>query len=108
MPGVAGIETVTFFHNAQMVGDPGSTWLNLEANPIAEMARDVTAMAPPHFLVNVTLDRRKRITGFFCGDYLAAHAAGCAFCRTSAAHAVAAEPIDLAAVARHLGGRLSD
>jgi len=88
MPGVAGIETVTFFHNAQMVGDPGSRWLNLEANPIAEMAREVTAMAPPHFLVNVTLDRRKRITGFFCGDYLAAHAAGCAFCRRSAARAV--------------------
>lgn len=88
MPGVAGIETVTFFHNAQMVGDPGSTWLNLEANPIAGMAREVAALAPPHFLVNVTLDRQKRITGFFCGDYLAAHARGCAFCRTTAARAV--------------------
>lgn len=88
MPGVAGIESVTFFHNAQMVGDPGATWLNLEANPIAEMAREVAGMAPPHFLVNVTLDRNKRITGFFCGDYLAAHAIGCAFCRTTAARAV--------------------
>ncbi len=89
MPGVAGIETVTFFHNAQMVGDPGSTWINLEANPIAAMAREVTAMAPPDFLVNVTLDRHKRITAFFCGDYLAAHAIGCAFCRSTAARAVA-------------------
>lgn len=88
MPGVAGIETVTFFHNAQMVRDPGSTWLNLEANPIAEMAREVTAMAPPDFLVNVTLDRHKRVTAFFCGDYLAAHAIGCAFCHTTAARAV--------------------
>ena len=89
MPGIAGIETVQFFHNARNVGDPGSTWLNLERNPTAEMSREVVAMAPPHFLVNVTLDRRRRITGFFCGDYLRAHREGAAFCKASAAHEVA-------------------
>ncbi len=88
MPGVAGIETVKFFHNFQMVGDPGSTWLNLENNPIQEMAREVSAMAPPHFLVNVTLNGRKQITGFFCGDYRAAHLRGCAFCKEQTAQAV--------------------
>src|SRR5271165_1160135 len=87
MPGVAGIETVSFFHNAQMVGDPASTWLNL-GSPIQAMAREVCAMAPPHFMVNVTLDRHKHITGFFCGDYLAAHEVGCAFCRRTAARPV--------------------
>jgi nickel-dependent lactate racemase len=80
MPGIAGIETVKFFHNAKNVGNPDSRWLKLEGNPTQEMAREVAAMAPPHFLVNVTLDRAKRITGFFCGDYLQAHLAGCAFC----------------------------
>jgi nickel-dependent lactate racemase len=89
MPGVAGIETVTFFHNAQMVGDPGTTWLNLEGSPVQAMSREVCAMAPPDFLVNVTLDRDKRITGFFCGNYLAAHKVGCEFCRTTASRAVA-------------------
>jgi len=88
MPGVAGIETVQFFHNAQMVGDPGATWLNLENNPIQEMAREVAALAPPHFMVNVTLDRRRRITGFFCGDYREAHLAGAAFCKQHAARPV--------------------
>jgi nickel-dependent lactate racemase len=39
-------------------------------------------------LVNVTLDRRTRITGFFCGDYLAAHRAGTDFCLRHAARAV--------------------
>lgn len=88
MPGVAGIETVKFFHNFQMVGDPGSTWLNLENNPIQEMAREVCAMAPPDFLVNVTLNSRKQITGFFCGDYRAAHLRGCASCKEQTAQAV--------------------
>lgn len=85
MPGIAGIETVTFFHNARMVGDPNARFMVLDGNPIQAMAREVTALAPPHFLVNVTLDRSKRITGFFCGDYLQAHLAGTAFCARSVA-----------------------
>ncbi len=88
MPGVAGIETVKFFHNAMMVGDPRSTWLNLDDNPIQGMSREIVALAPPHFIVNVTLDREKHITGFFCGDYLAAHLAGTAACRRHSGRAV--------------------
>jgi nickel-dependent lactate racemase len=85
MPGVAGIETVLFFHNARMIADPSTTWLKLDGNPLQEMCREVVALAPPHFMVNVTLDRRKRITGFFCGDYLAAHQVGARFCLRNAA-----------------------
>jgi len=81
MPGVAGIETVTFFHNAQMVGDPNTRFMVLDGNPVQEMSREIVALAPPHFLVNVTLDRQKRITGFFCGDYLQAHVRGTEFCK---------------------------
>jgi nickel-dependent lactate racemase len=88
MPGIAGIETVKFFHNFQMVGNPGSTWLNLDGNPIHEMSREVTALAPPHFLINVTLNGRKAITGFFCGDYLEAHLRGAEACKAQSARAV--------------------
>jgi nickel-dependent lactate racemase len=87
MPGIAGIETVKFFHNAQMVGDPRSTWLNLDS-PIQAMSREVVAMAPPHFLVNVTLNNSKAITGFFCGDYLQAHLIGAAACKRQSAQPV--------------------
>ena len=83
MPGVAGIETVLFFHSAQMVADPNTDFLRLAGNPVQAMSREVVAMAPPHFLVNVTLDRDKAITGFFCGHYVAAHEAGAAFSRQS-------------------------
>ena len=88
MPGIAGIETVKFFHSFRMIGDPGTTWLNLEHNPTQEMAREVAAMAPPSFLVNVTLNARREITGFFCGDYREAHLAGCAACNAQTAQAV--------------------
>jgi nickel-dependent lactate racemase len=84
MPGVAGIETVTYFHSAEMIGDPRTTWLNLDRNPVQDMAREVTAMRPPEFLVNVTLDRERAITGFFCGDYVRAHARGAAHCKSFA------------------------
>ncbi len=84
MPGVAGIETVTYFHNAKMIGNPRTTWLNVDGNPVAAMSREVAAMAPPEFLINVTLDRARAITGFFCGDYLQAHARGAAFCKNAA------------------------
>jgi lactate racemase len=36
------------------------------------------------FLVNVTLNRRWEITGFFCGEVLTAHARGCTFARETA------------------------
>ncbi len=36
----------------------------------------------------MTLDRERRITGFFCGDYRMAHERGCAFCREHAAQPV--------------------
>jgi nickel-dependent lactate racemase len=88
MPGIAGIETVKFFHSFRMIGDPGTTWLNLESNPTQEMCREVAAMAPPSFIVNVTLNARREITGFFCGDYREAHLAGCTACKAQTAQAV--------------------
>ena len=94
MPGIAGIETVTYFHNAKMIGNPLTTWLNIDGNPVANMSREVTAMAPPEFLVNVTLDRERAITGFFCGDYLAAHARGAAYCKSASSLALD-EPFDV-------------
>jgi nickel-dependent lactate racemase len=35
------------------------------------------------FCINVTLNRQRRITGFFCGETLAAHERGCAFSKST-------------------------
>ena len=84
MPGVAGLETILTFHNARMIGDPLATWGNMVDNPVQDMAREVTAMAPPHFMLNVTLNDQKQITSVFAGDMAEAHATGCEFVKEHA------------------------
>lgn len=77
MPGVADIATILHYHRAQVIGDPRSIWGVLEGNPTQEIIRRYGALCPIDFLVNITMTPRKEITGFFCGDPIAAHEAGC-------------------------------
>lgn len=84
MPGMAGQQTVLGNHDAGMVGHPKATWGVTRGNPIWEEVREVALKAGKIFLVNVTLNRDKQITGVFAGDLDAAHAAGCAFVKETA------------------------
>lgn len=84
MPGIAGIETIQTFHNAQMIGDPRSTWGNLEDNPVQNMAREVNKMCKPHFMLNVALNKNKEITAAFGGEVFEAHKLGCAYVKEHA------------------------
>jgi nickel-dependent lactate racemase len=84
MPGMAGQQTVLGNHDATMVGHPNSTWGITVGNPIWEEIREVALKTKPTFLLNVTLNRDKAITGVFAGDLDAAHAAGCTFVRKTA------------------------
>jgi nickel-dependent lactate racemase len=84
MPGMAGQQTVLGNHDAEMVGDPKATWGITWGNPIWEEVREVALKVGQVFLVNVTLNRDKQITGVFAGDLDAAHAAGCAFVKETA------------------------
>ncbi len=84
MPGMAGQRTVLGNHDAGMIGDPKSTWGETRGNPIWEEVREVALKVNPTFLLNVTLNRDKQITGVFAGDLDAAHAAGCAFVKETA------------------------
>lgn len=83
-PAVADLDSIKHYHRAQIIGDPRSTWGVLEGNPTLEQVRANGALLPVDFLLNVTQNRRREITGFFCGEPLAAHAAGCAFARETA------------------------
>ncbi|MBS4206518.1 nickel-dependent lactate racemase [Bacillus sp. FJAT-50079] len=84
MPGIAGIETIMTFHNARMIGDPLSTWGNIENNPLQDMAREVNGMCKPHFILNVTLNREKEITNVFAGELIEAHNQGCEYVKKHA------------------------
>jgi nickel-dependent lactate racemase len=84
MPGVAGLESVVSNHGAKNIGNPSSTFGVTEGNPIWEEMRDIALRAGPSFLLNVSLNDERQITGVFAGDLLAAHKVGCEFVRKSA------------------------
>jgi len=83
-PAIADLDAIKHYHRAQVIGDPRSTWGVLENNPTQAQVRANGALLPVDFLVNVTQNRRREITGFFCGDVIAAHDAGCAFAKQTA------------------------
>jgi len=84
MPGVAGLATVMSNHGSRNLSDSNATFGITVGNPLWEELRDVALKAGPSFLLNVTLNDERRITGVFAGDLLAAHRAGCEFTRNSA------------------------
>lgn len=93
-PGIAGITTIQGFHNAQMIGNPQSTWGVIEGNVVQDAATQNCLMAKPDFMLNVTLNGNKEITSVFAGDVITAHRAGCAFVKEHAMYPVD-QPFDL-------------
>jgi nickel-dependent lactate racemase len=84
LPSIAGFDSVLTNHGTEMVGHPKATWGVTRGNPIWEEMLEVALKTEPTFLLNVTLNREREITGVFAGQLEAAHATGCAFCRESA------------------------
>lgn len=84
VPGVAGLKTVMSNHGARNIGDPKSTFGVTDGNPLWEDLRDIALRAGQSFLLNVTLNEQRQITGVFAGDIIAAHKVGCEFVRKSA------------------------
>src|SRR5437867_7624490 len=83
-PALADIDSIMHYHRASVIGDRRSTWGLLKGNPTQEQIRANGALLPVDFCINVTLNRRRGITGFFCGEILAAHRRGCEFARRTA------------------------
>jgi lactate racemase len=76
-PAIADIDSIMHYHRADVIGDPRSTWGRLEDNPTQEIVRANGSLVPVDFCINVTLNRRREITAYFCGDTLDAHREGC-------------------------------
>ena len=90
MPGVAGLRSVMSNHGFRNIGDPNSTFGVNEGNPLWEELRDIALKAGPSFMLNVTLNEQRAITGVFAGDILQAHKVGTEFVRKSAMQPVEA------------------
>ncbi|HSW45500.1 MAG TPA: nickel-dependent lactate racemase [Phycisphaerae bacterium] len=94
LPSIAGAESVLDNHGAKMIGHPKATWGITRGNPIWEEMLQAARMTNPTFLLNVAMNRDKRITGVFAGKLEEAHAAGCAFVKACAMQPVD-EPFDV-------------
>ncbi|MEM2593130.1 MAG: nickel-dependent lactate racemase [Thermofilaceae archaeon] len=79
LPGVAGKEAIFRNHGFEMINDPRSRAGILEGNPIHMDMIEFMRMTKLDFIVNVTINDRKEITGVFTGDPVKAHLAGIEF-----------------------------
>jgi nickel-dependent lactate racemase len=93
-PGIVGIKTIQDFHNAQMIGNPQSTWGVIDGNSVQIAATENCLLNKPDFMLNVTLNGDKEITNVFAGDVIEAHRIGCAFVKEHAMFAVD-KPFDI-------------
>jgi nickel-dependent lactate racemase len=81
LPSIAGFESVLSNHGQEMIAHPKATFGVTLGNPIWEEMREMALRVAPTFLVNVTMNNQREISGIFAGDMLLAHTAGCTFVR---------------------------
>lgn len=94
LPGIAGVDCIMDNHGYERLRDPRATWGRTHGNPLWEEMREAAAMAAPTFLLNVTVNRERAITGVYAGDWRDAHARGVEAARRHAMVAVNA-PYDV-------------
>jgi nickel-dependent lactate racemase len=88
LPSLAGAESVFTNHGIEMIAHPKATWGVIEGNPIWEEMLEVALRTNPAFLLNVSLNINREITGVFAGDMLPSFARGCAFVKENAMRVV--------------------
>ena len=72
-PGLAGFKTIMQLHNAKMIESPNSIWGITKGNPIHDSIREIAAMFPPDFSIDVTVNKRNEITSVYSGDIFVTH-----------------------------------
>jgi lactate racemase len=78
-PGLCSIETVKVWHGPRFIGHELSDNGRVAGNPVHEDALAAARMAGLDFIVDVTIDAQRRITGVFAGEVEAAWLQGVAF-----------------------------
>jgi nickel-dependent lactate racemase len=79
LPGISSVDTLQYMHGPEMVAHPMAVYGALQGNPFHEAGLEIMEMAGADFVVNVTLDTSKHITGVFSGNPVEAHLKGCSF-----------------------------
>jgi len=84
MPGMASLETVRNNHAISKLEHPNTRWGYTSGNLLWEELMEAAELAAPLFLLNITLNRIKEITGVFAGELREAHERGCRFTKETA------------------------
>ena len=84
MPGMAYVDTIRNNHSIKNLEMPGTRWGHTYGNPLWEDIMEAAEFATPLFLLNISMNRDKEITGVFAGDLRAAHKKGCAYVKEAA------------------------
>jgi nickel-dependent lactate racemase len=79
-PGISYMDMFKHFHGPAILESPMSANAVLKGNPFHEESIEIAKMAGVDFLVNVTINKNKQVTGIFCGDLEKAFYAGADFC----------------------------
>jgi len=79
LPGVAGADTIMNNHGPTNIADVHSFGANLDGNPIHSECVEAAKKAKLGFILNVALNKEKKIIGAFAGDPVDAHLKGCEF-----------------------------
>ena len=75
-PGNAGEETIKTLHSPTFLDDPLCREGSIDRNPLHHELLEIAGMAGHDFMLDVSLDANRNITGVFAGDPRQAHAAG--------------------------------
>lgn len=93
LPGVAGATSVMENHCAKFIASPYARTGNLENNPIHKDMLFAAKAANLAFILNVVIDKDKKIINAFSGDSILAHEEGCKFVKQLSS--VKAKPADV-------------
>lgn len=74
-PGLAGVETMRNAHGPSMLEAHVGCGI-IDGNPFHEDLIEIARLARVDFMVNVSIDRARRLTGVFAGEIEQAHAVG--------------------------------
>ena len=79
MPGVAGLKSVQAWHSPRFLEHPLATNGSVKGNPVHDEALWITQQCPPDFIIDVALDKHKKIAKVFAGDLVEAWFTGVDF-----------------------------
>jgi lactate racemase len=76
LPGISSAKTLQFMHGPQMVAHPDVVYGKLAGNPFHEAGLQIMERVGADFVVNVTLNTEKQVTGVYAGHPVKAHLRG--------------------------------